>query len=469
MTAGRAGSGYGVRVRRVALLLLVVPLVGLPLAAAEPAAGAAQPASTATGRSQAARPQTSAEITPPAVAPDENAAFLYLEAFAVLEAEEVWNTNLAELAAEVCTSVTSPSSRRSLVALLEKVRIPEEGNRQATVGDACDEFSRRLESPAVKRALTLVEQGTGRPHCRFNVDYDKGAGTLLPHLSKLRHLGRFLAAVAGAAAERGDAETAWNCVLWQLAIAADLRAEPLLISQLVRIALLNLAGAVLPEMADAVPPDPETARALDRRLSSFDDPAAWVLAIDGERLLLGEWVLAQPPATLQKLLEGNAKAMAVELTVEQMTASRPAYRQAMLRLAELVAQPYHEAKAPIDALLAPIDRADPMLKLLLPALGSFCRKTAEAEALVRVSRLGLRLKQQRAAQGAYPADLAALDLTDIPAGRQHDPFTGKPLCYRLEGHGFVLYSLGPDGADDSGKPRAGNAQTGFDIVWQATR
>ena len=29
-----------------------------------------------------------------------------------------------------------------------------------------------------------------------------------------------------------------------------------------------------------------------------------------------------------------------------------------------------------------------------------------------------------------------------------DPFTGKALCYRPEGEGFVLYSVGPDGTDD---------------------
>ena len=34
-----------------------------------------------------------------------------------------------------------------------------------------------------------------------------------------------------------------------------------------------------------------------------------------------------------------------------------------------------------------------------------------------------------------------------------DPFSlGKPLLYRRNGSGYVLYSIGPDGKDDGGRP-----------------
>jgi hypothetical protein len=32
-----------------------------------------------------------------------------------------------------------------------------------------------------------------------------------------------------------------------------------------------------------------------------------------------------------------------------------------------------------------------------------------------------------------------------------DPFSGKPLVYRLTDEGFRLYSVGPNGVDDGGK------------------
>lgn len=32
-----------------------------------------------------------------------------------------------------------------------------------------------------------------------------------------------------------------------------------------------------------------------------------------------------------------------------------------------------------------------------------------------------------------------------------DPYSEKSFCYRLEGEGFMLYSVGPNGRDDAGR------------------
>ena len=51
--------------------------------------------------------------------------------------------------------------------------------------------------------------------------------------------------------------------------------------------------------------------------------------------------------------------------------------------------------------------------------------------------------------GHYPAalvELAPKYLEKIP----DDLFSGKPLIYRLEGDGYLLYSVGPNGLDDNG-------------------
>ncbi len=33
-----------------------------------------------------------------------------------------------------------------------------------------------------------------------------------------------------------------------------------------------------------------------------------------------------------------------------------------------------------------------------------------------------------------------------------DPFSGRPMIYRLQGTNWLLYSVGEDGVDDGGKP-----------------
>lgn len=448
---------------------LVTVLGVAPRGNAAEAGAAAAPAAVASVAVKGVRPQSADEVIPPPVPEAGNAAALYLEAMAVLEAEDVWNSNLAALAAEVYTSVFSPSGRRSFVAWVDALRIPQEGNRQPNVGEVYDEFTRRLESPAVIKAMTLIAQATERPQCRFNIDYSKGAETLLPHLAKLRNLSRFLGAVGGAAVERGDRESAWECALWELRLADSVRTEPLLISQLVRIAMASIACSTVQQAAVPLPPAAAIVPTLDQRLAGFDDPGPAVLAIDGERLIFTEWIFRQPQAKIQELLQAGAEAAAPAPTAEQVAAARVVCSQATARLAELAAQPYYQVRGELEAFPGTIGRGNPLAQSLLPSLGNYCRRVAESQALVRVTRLGLRVTQHKAAQGAYPPSLAALKLADIPAEKQQDPFTGKPLCYRPAGDGFVLYSVGPDGVDDGGTPRAGDAKVGYDLVWRSER
>ena len=37
-----------------------------------------------------------------------------------------------------------------------------------------------------------------------------------------------------------------------------------------------------------------------------------------------------------------------------------------------------------------------------------------------------------------------------------DPFSGKPVIYRLEGSNWLLYSVGEDGVDNGGEPVTGS-------------
>ena len=55
----------------------------------------------------------------------------------------------------------------------------------------------------------------------------------------------------------------------------------------------------------------------------------------------------------------------------------------------------------------------------------------------------------RNSHGSFPAALA--DLGAVP----NDPFSKKPLHYRLTGEGFVLYSVGWNRKDDGGQSGTG--------------
>lgn len=82
--------------------------------------------------------------------------------------------------------------------------------------------------------------------------------------------------------------------------------------------------------------------------------------------------------------------------------------------------------------------------------------------LLREMALGIELERHRAARGSYPDTLEKLQLTDLKE-LPVDPFTGRPLVYRRQGDGYVVYSVGSNGRDDGGKlaPREGPD----DIAW----
>ena len=96
-----------------------------------------------------------------------------------------------------------------------------------------------------------------------------------------------------------------------------------------------------------------------------------------------------------------------------------------------------------------------MLSTIAGADGSF-EGALQATALRHQARFrllicGLALRAYCVENGDPPeklADLVPEYLTKVP----QDPHSGKPLVYRRDAKGYVLYSVGPDGRDNGGQP-----------------
>lgn len=82
----------------------------------------------------------------------------------------------------------------------------------------------------------------------------------------------------------------------------------------------------------------------------------------------------------------------------------------------------------------------------------------QATAQLRLTILSLALEDFRQKNGHFPNGLS--EVTGAVSPRElEDPFSGKNLIYRLQQTNFLLYSVGPDRIDDSGK-RLVNMRTG---------
>jgi hypothetical protein len=90
-----------------------------------------------------------------------------------------------------------------------------------------------------------------------------------------------------------------------------------------------------------------------------------------------------------------------------------------------------------------------VLCLLAPALPLLLRIEDEATTQGQLLRIASAINVYRAEHGAYPKQLTELTpnyLTTLPV----DIFHGATMQYRLQGDGYILYSVGPNGWDDGG-------------------
>jgi hypothetical protein len=91
-----------------------------------------------------------------------------------------------------------------------------------------------------------------------------------------------------------------------------------------------------------------------------------------------------------------------------------------------------------------------ILTMFLPQISSYLHIEDRWIMRFELDKLGFALAAYRADHGAYPAKLADLApnyVAEVPK----DIFNNSELHYRLEGKGYLLYSVGVNGKDDGAK------------------
>lgn len=91
-----------------------------------------------------------------------------------------------------------------------------------------------------------------------------------------------------------------------------------------------------------------------------------------------------------------------------------------------------------------------ILEVLVPTLEALSKNVLlRSHERLTVVQVGLAMERYRAAKGGYPAALSDL-VPDFIKEVPPDVFTGKPLLYRTEPGGAVIYSVGKNLKDDGG-------------------
>jgi hypothetical protein len=328
-----------------------------------------------------------------------------------------------------------------------------------------------------------------RPGSRFPVRYEDGLSGAFPHLNPLLSMARYLSLRATTFMELGRGVEAARDIQLILRLADSLKAEPTLISLLVRFSILNIAtGTIWEGVARGVWEETQLA-ALEERLKGCDLRMETAHALRGERAI----VLAFLESALAKGGFGRLLASVTQVSTEgAKTYDSPGFRliQAFypkgwgysdLAFISQVHQRGIDALEQKESPLQPDDFEflDVEMRnwsfpaklqhlfsaLALPSISNVAYRAASTQTGLDEARTALALERFRLTHGDLPASLDALVpqyLDAVPV----DVLTAQPLHYRRLGpDDFLLWSVGWDGVDDDGKIPDPETKKG-DLVWR---
>lgn len=390
---------------------------------------------------------------------DENAALLYLNAFA----QPLFYDN-------------SKISQR----MGEKDWLPPRGRGWLTE----DKAGLEAFLATNQATLQLLYAVPATNASRYPIDLTQGCFTLLSHLSKVKRAISVLSDEALLRASQGEPEEAVAALEAAGKVADSLAEEPVLISQLVRVAGWNILVTRLERVLGLTALSEAQLVRLQEVLAKAERPRALARTLAGERVC-GLAVFTEPnPQALglsssrswQRVGERFRWNLMLSLlkTTGLWQKDRAFYLEQMAASVAAAERPYPErfrlGEQNAVGAMNPPRRFMILSRMLLPALAKVYVRDAEHAARMRVAQAALAVERFRRAHGnALPAGLEALAPAYLNCALT-DPFDGKLLRFKPRGAGYVLYSIGSDERDDGGvEPDAKHPKAAHDITFIVER
>jgi hypothetical protein len=338
-----------------------------------------------------------------------------------------------------------------------------------------------LLGPAVAASaeqLADLHAGLKTGFAPAQVDVAKGFKAELPHLAPLRDASRRLHWEMAYAAAIGDIPRAVVALDTTFALTEALRDEPFVISQLVRLAMIkNAADATCHALSLAEFPD-SALRHVEAVFAAADDPSILTRMMEFERCM-GFSAYEQQrtvPGLLYEDNPGGLQGFAFDKlrVIRNLNGSTATDRERYFqRSTEAIAAsqlPYPEMFASAKTQRAKpqsdsswdLGVADDLMASFHSVAGATCRNAA----VVRAAATIAAVERYRLNTGTLPEDLAGMPPANLDC-MPEDPYDGKPLRYRKELRGFIVYSVGDNLKDEDGVVSREYAQG--DVVLRVAR
>jgi tetratricopeptide (TPR) repeat protein len=353
-------------------------------------------------------------------------------------------------------------------------------------------------------AIEELRQAAARPYSRFPLNYqiENPADVPSPHLAGLKQCAIVLQLRAIAELQAGQTEPALADVKLMLRLAESIRSEPFLMSQSVRLSIINLAMQPVWEGLAERGWSEAQLQELNRELQKLDSISDFKLCLRGELAMnlgaiefarkhrgndLGYFLYAVWPTTfanidrlwrdlpalprpLDRILETMGDSLPDEFISRCVNHLPPDgwYEHNKVALAKIYLEKLLPSAQPekhmidrqaILKTIASIEKAratgnvnpqNCMALMTLPTSGFAAQKVAMINNTIDLANVACALERYHLAHEEYPETLAALSpqfMETIPP----DVVDGQPLHYHRTSNGrFILYSVGWNGQDDGG-------------------
>ena len=384
-----------------------------------------------------------------------------------LEAAQLMQANLPPMVAE--SQNAAPLYQQAIAALDADLTLKEE-HSPLTMATTIDVASSGVIDLLARHAATLdlIRRAADRDTCRYQRDWTRPSyEMLLPELQSLRNVARLLVLEARREAADGNAADALHDVARIQRIGRHAASEPILISNLVGIAIDTLAletlAQVLPTLrkSDLATLDSSDIRDLvttpPAMASHFYGEEAFGLSVFAD---VSDNQLSVPTLT-DLLINGQPQPSTLRMLplsllyrVFFLPADLAGYRSIMAQYQAAASrtEPYPDLTKRIDTIETQTrDRSPGILtSMVVPALGAVFKAQTRSVAHHRAATALVAATKERLETGAVPETFDELAAQLVPPASR-DPFTAdQPLFMKQTDDGLLVYSIGPDGEDDGG-------------------
>jgi hypothetical protein len=431
---------------------------------------------------RAGLPATCAELDkwyaqPPA---GENAWDVYGEAFAHYE---WWTNKPARFTPRSDATGTSkpsspPRNRRDQLPIVGLAKLPS--RTEPLPAETRQLVAEYLSDNA--EALRLLHQASAMKLCRYPIDLNKGAATLLLHLNPLRQASRLLSLEAMEQTEEQRPQEAVESVIASLSVSRSLNQEPVLISYLVHVACQGISLESLQRILNRMPLTDAQLAKLSAAIEESENQQALTRAFVGERCM-GDDIFdslrsGKVPMKDMFMFLGDPPWWRIFFPLYRTTGllelDERCYLDIMEENVKATQLPPPEGMAAANAVLDKVNHLSHchvLSRMLLPALDGAMIKAGRCDAMIRDSQTAIAVERYQLANGTLPkqlSDLVPALLSAVPS----DPFDGKPLRYKTLGKGYIVYSVGEDREDNGGvekNARGVSYAPGTDITFTVER